>query len=311
MKKVWTYLIQHLQSDFNFVQYGTVSLFLAIALYINYQIDFLDSIVNVQSNVVKPFSYLVIFSVGYYFTLFTYSMFTKQWDFWQVKQFWIKSILALIALSIDCSAPFIRTAINILASPSLQFWLYKISLNLMSFLTVMTPLLIYYFLSDRNEKHVYGLSSRRFDTRPYFIMLLIMLPVIIAASFHSSFLNQYPMYKSSSAHEYLNVSEWVTVLSYEAAYGLDFVNVEFLFRGFMVIGMMNILGRKGVLAMVVIYCFLHLGKPVGEAISSIFGGYILGVIAYETKSIWGGIIVHVGIAWMMELVAFAGHILRD
>jgi hypothetical protein len=37
----------------------------------------------------------------------------------------------------------------------------------------------------------------------------------------------------------------------------------------------------------------------------VIGGYILGVVAYETKSIWGGVIVHLGIAWMMEVVAFA------
>jgi hypothetical protein len=41
-----------------------------------------------------------------------------------------------------------------------------------------------------------------------------------------------------------------------------------------------------------------------KAISFVFGGYLLGVIAYETKSIWGGIIVHVGIAWMMEAIGF-------
>ncbi|HPH46725.1 MAG TPA: CPBP family intramembrane metalloprotease, partial [Chryseolinea sp.] len=163
----------------------------------------------------------------------------------------------------------------------------------------MLPLLVYYFLNDRNEKHVYGLNAKQFDTKPYFIMLLIMMPLIIGASFHVSFQNQYPMYKSSSAHVFLNVPEWVTMLCYEFAYGFDFISVEFLFRGFMVIGMMNILGRKAVMAMAVTYCFLHLGKPVGEAMSSIFGGYILGVIAYETKSVWGGIIVHVGIAWMM------------
>ena len=69
-------------------------------------------------------------------------------------------------------------------------------------------------------------------------------------------------------------------------------------------GLAQILGRHAVLPMAVIYCFLHTGKPPGEAISSIFGGYILGVIAYETKSIWGGIIVHVGIAWMMEVIGF-------
>jgi hypothetical protein len=311
MKKVWNYLTQHLREDFHLLLYGTVFLFLAIAIYINYKIDFQDSVVNVQPDTRKPFYYLLLFSCGYYFTLLIYSAFTKQWDFWKLKRFWIKSILVLTLLSIDSSAPFLRTAINEFSNPKLQFWIYKVSLNLMSFFTVMSPLLIYYFLYDRKEKHVYGLSARQFDTKPYCIMLLIMLPIIIVASFHISFMNQYPMYKHTSAHEYLNVPEWVTALTYEAAYGSDFVNVEFLFRGFMVIGMMNILGRKAVLAMAVTYCFLHFGKPAGEAISSIFGGYILGVIAYETKSIWGGIIVHVGIAWMMELVAFAGQSMRD
>jgi hypothetical protein len=55
----------------------------------------------------------------------------------------------------------------------------------------------------------------------------------------------------------------------------------------------------------VLYCTLHFGKPMGEAVSSVFGGYILGVVAYETRSIWGGVIVHIGIAWMMEIIAFA------
>jgi hypothetical protein len=307
MKKIWSYLVHHLRSDFNFLQYGVTALFLVVAIYTNYKIDFVDSTVNKQSSAIKPLCYLVIFSGGYYFTLLIYSLFSKQWDFWKTKQFWIKSLLVLTALSIDTSAPFLRNIIDVFVNTQLQFWIYKIGLNLMSFIVVMLPLLIYYFFQDRKEGHLYGLSARQFDTRPYFIMLVIMLPVIIAASFNASFMNQYPMYKNSSADEYLNIPEWVTVLGYEIAYGLDFMNVEFLFRGFMVIGMTSILGRKAVLAMAVTYCFLHFGKPAGEAISSIFGGYILGVIAYETKSIWGGIIVHVGIAWMMELVAFTAH----
>jgi hypothetical protein len=61
--------------------------------------------------------------------------------------------------------------------------------------------------------------------------------------------------------------------------------------------------------MISVYCFLHFGKPMGEAISSIFGGYILGVIAYNTKSISGGIIVHMGVAWMMDFFAYLQHIL--
>jgi hypothetical protein len=117
-------------------------------------------------------------------------------------------------------------------------------------------------------------------------MILIMLPILTAASFHSSFLKTYPLYKSTSVHTFFGVGEWIPVLGYELAYGFDFITVELLFRGFMVIGMINILGRNSILPMAVTYCFLHFGKPPGEAISSVFGGFILGVIAYETKSVW-------------------------
>ncbi len=36
-----------------------------------------------------------------------------------------------------------------------------------------------------------------------------------------------------------------------------------------------------------LYVALHYGKPAGETISSFFGGYILGVLAYQSKNIWG------------------------
>jgi len=91
---------------------------------------------------------------------------------------------------------------------------------------------------------------------------------------------------------------------FELLYGADFLNVELLFRGFFVVGMAQILGKHAVMPMVIIYCFLHFGKPAGEAISSIFGGYILGIIALNTRSVWGGIIIHVGVAWMMEAAAY-------
>jgi membrane protease YdiL (CAAX protease family) len=118
------------------------------------------------------------------------------------------------------------------------------------------------------------------------------------------------MYKSNNAYLLLNVPEWVTALTYEIAYGLDFITVELLFRGFLVIGMIKILGRNAIVPMAVIYCMLHFGKPMGEAISSIFGGYILGVVAYETRSVWGGIIVHMGIAWLMEIIAYGQKLLH-
>jgi hypothetical protein len=90
---------------------------------------------------------------------------------------------------------------------------------------------------------------------------------------------------------------------YEFIYGFDFIFVELVFRGALVIGMASILGKDAILPMVSVYCFLHFGKPAGEAISSIFGGYILGVIAYYSRSIVGGCIIHIGVAFSMEIVA--------
>ena len=71
----------------------------------------------------------------------------------------------------------------------------------------------------------------------------------------------------------------------------------------LVLGMVKFLGKGSVYPMVAAYCFYHFGKPWGEAASSIIGGYILGVISLYTKTIFGGLMIHVGIAWMMEIVA--------
>jgi membrane protease YdiL (CAAX protease family) len=52
------------------------------------------------------------------------------------------------------------------------------------------------------------------------------------------------------------------------------------------------------------YAVLHFGKPMGETISSFFGGYILGVLALYTRNIWGGVFIHVLLAFGMEVFAY-------
>ena len=55
--------------------------------------------------------------------------------------------------------------------------------------------------------------------------------------------------------------------------------------------------------MTAVYVFIHFGKPLGETIGSALGGYILGVIALYSRNIWGGIFIHMGIAFLMEMTA--------
>jgi hypothetical protein len=304
MKKIWRYLQEHARQDFHLYQYITVGCFIAVCLTINYSLNLENAILDKQKGVLKVLGFFITYATAYYFALSTYSLFRNDTSFWKNSTFWIKSVLVLAVLSVDVSMPYVRELIAYIFHADMRYWVYKVANNVLSQFIILIPLLIYYFKNDRAQRHIYGLRPERFDVKPYFLMLAIMVPLITLASFEGSFGKQYPMYKSSIAHLHLDVPEWTTVMIYEVVYGLDFITVEFLFRGFMVIGMAHLLGRKCILPMITAYCFIHFGKPAGEAISSIFGGYVLGVIALETRSIWGGIIVHMGIAWMMELAAY-------
>jgi hypothetical protein len=301
MKKIWKFLRHHLEEDFSLRPYAFTGILLAVMLILNYSLDFEDNVLDARTGFTKFASYFLFYSIPYYVTVVvaTYRRSEKVFT----ASFVAASLFGLTVLSLDASLPFVHQLLAGVNS-KMYLWSYKVTVNVISVFTVMVPLFIFYQVAERHRNGFYGLTPHKFDASPYFQMLLIMVPVILAATLLPGFLRQYPMYKPSDAHLYLGVPEFATVLLYELAYGLDFVTVELLFRGFFVIGLMSYLGRRSILAMAVIYCMLHFGKPAGEAISSIFGGYLLGIIAFETRSIWGGIIVHVGIAWMMEVVSF-------
>ena len=309
MKKIWGYLKSHLIHDFDKREYLLTGTLLVAGLSLNYTFDFEDDILDEQTGLFKFFCYYLFYALPFYAVLSFQRNLER--NFWKDKMFWIKSQFGLVILALDGSVPYLNETISAYVPEDLQYWIYKVTVNGISFCTVFIPILVFYKIYDRDSGHAYGLSPKKFDVKPYFVMLLIMLPLLIGASFHKSFLRQYPMYNTSDGHLYLGVPEWVTVLGYELAYGFDFITLEFLFRGFMILALVPLVGRRAVLAMATIYCFLHFGKPAGEAISSIFGGYILGVIALETRSIWGGVIVHLGIAWLMEIIGFIQQIRHD
>ena len=101
---------------------------------------------------------------------------------------------------------------------------------------------------------------------------------------------------------------WPWKVGYELSYGLDFLSIELFFRGLLVIGLVRYAGEKAILPMAAFYCTIHFGKPLGECITSFSGGLALGVLAYRTRSILGGLIVHLGLAWMMEVGGWVGHL---
>jgi hypothetical protein len=170
-------------------------------------------------------------------------------------------------------------------------------------LTVMLVALFILWKIFDSDQPFYGTSVKDFRSAPYFIMLVLMLPLLCIAAFQPDFREMYPKFLHLTWFSEGKGSGWEKFL-YEISYGSDFLSIEFFFRGFLVLAFVKWAGKNAILPMAMFYCTIHFGKPLGECISSFFGGILLGVITYHTRTIWGGLIVHLGIAWMMEVAGY-------
>lgn len=302
MKKIWGLLITHVKADFHPGYYGAVFVFLVICITLNFTYDIEDSHIDTLDGISRFVSFFAAHALAWFVPVFLGLWFRRK-SFRLSREFWLRSIIALALLSLERS--------NLLLDPlvdrfdfAMQHYAHKVLNNFSGIVLVVLPLYLFFRWKDQRHTNFYGLTTLPFDVRPYFILLAIAIPMLAVASFNKGFQHQYPMYVETGAYIFLEINQWITVAVYEFAYAVNFVSIEFFYRGFLVLGMASVLGRSSVLPMACLYCFLHFGKPAPEAISSIFGGYLLGVISFETRSIWGGIIVHIGIAWSMELLAF-------
>jgi len=126
----------------------------------------------------------------------------------------------------------------------------------------------------------------------------IALPALVLVSFGSAFQHRYPFY-DLHPHEGL----WPYLWAWWALYALQFVALEFFFRGFVVHGLAPRFGYAAVFVMIVPYNMIHYGKPMPEALAAIVGGIVLGTLSLKTRSIWWGAALHISIAATMDLCA--------
>jgi hypothetical protein len=136
------------------------------------------------------------------------------------------------------------------------------------------------------------------------VLLLAVLPLVGLAATQHDFQQVYPKLHNLAFLDSVAHPAWPWKLLYELSYGLDFLDIELFFRGLLVIALLRFAGTDAILPMAAFYCTIHFGKPLAECISSFFGGLILGVLAARTRSIFGGLIVHLGLAWAMELAGW-------
>jgi len=132
----------------------------------------------------------------------------------------------------------------------------------------------------------------------YVGLFAVVFPVIYLVSWSPSFYSYYPLYTLAGR-------SWKDLLLWEGLYAGQFLALEFFFRGFLVGGLGRYIGILSVPVSVMPYMMLHFSKPWPEAYAAIVAGFVLGWLAWKTKSIWGGVFIHCAVAVSMDLLALS------
>ncbi|MFP4598428.1 MAG: type II CAAX prenyl endopeptidase Rce1 family protein [Persicimonas sp.] len=128
----------------------------------------------------------------------------------------------------------------------------------------------------------------------YVGLFAVVSPFVFAMALTDSFQRTYPFYKQAA-------DSWQEFLLWELTYALQFLSLEFFFRGFLVHGLKHRFGVYAVLLSTIPYTMIHFGKPMPETLGAIFAGIALGLLALFTRSIWLGVAIHVSVAVSMDV----------
>jgi membrane protease YdiL (CAAX protease family) len=130
----------------------------------------------------------------------------------------------------------------------------------------------------------------------YVLIYFAILPIVYLVSGTQSFQNTYPFYPHAGR-------SWYDFLVWEGLYALQFLSLEFFFRGFLIHGLKRRFGVYSILISVIPYCMIHFGKPLPETIGSIIAGLVLGLFSLLTGNIWLGVLIHISVAVTMDVFA--------
>jgi hypothetical protein len=301
MKEIFRYITDYI-SNINSKVFIACSLLTGLMIYLNFHNDIDIKIDDADSIALQFFyrylSFLIAFALPYFF----YFLLEGK------NYFKSPLILLLIFLSpaIFSCKMVMNTDLHLSNDNNWDYYWNRVTYWPVR-LIVMSLMLFIIWKLFYSKESFFGLTIRRFNWKPYLIMLLIMVPLIAAASTQPDFLSMYP--KLTDVEPVLSgvKNKWFYHLLHELSYGSDFISVELFFRGFLILAFIKVAGKDAILPMACFYCTIHFGKPLGECISSYFGGITLGIVVYNTRSIVGGLMVHLGIAWLMELGGYIGN----
>jgi hypothetical protein len=299
-------LKQHFKDEFDWLSVVAVLLFTSVFVFLQYQFQLISTPIKTFPTHVRIPLYFLLYAV-----IFGSACAILYWrkqipNVFRNPQFWLIAFILVLTVSFDQSY-FLLTLVRNFPFESLAVKEAVVSLGtyLVSFISVFVPAgILYAYIKPES---FFGLSfNRNTRIRPYWALLFVALLLVAIATTSAGVSSYYPVVKRSGLYHNgaeLGLPDWLSVTLFEITYASNFITVELLFRGLFVFCLGKFMGKQAILPMAACYMVFHFGKPLIETISSFFGGYLLGVFAFYTRNTWGGIILHIGTALFMELMA--------
>jgi hypothetical protein len=277
-----------------------------IFIFLNYHYNFERGILARQSSFAGKFiGYYLLYFIPFAAAYLLQKIIPGNKFTYKSKRFLLLLVLAPAVFAFRVSYMGHESLVNLFwQGDDALFWYDCINWILRALLTVFMIYCIW-MAFDKSNSNFYGIAATG-NLKPYFIMVLCMVPLLALAATQKDFLAVYPRVQAIQSLSLNNKP--LHYIIYELSYGFDFISIEFFFRGFLILAFSRFAGTQAILPAACFYCTIHFGKPAGEAVSSFFGGTLLGIISYHSKSIWGGLAVHLGIAWLMEVAGLIGHL---
>ena len=164
----------------------------------------------------------------------------------------------------------------------------------------------------RESLRSYGLglpqgSRLRLSVFSAVFLFAVSLPAFLVATGDEGMKATYPIYRGT-------LDGW-DFATYELGYLLFFVAIEFVFRGYLLLGLFSVRDREAlpeatgergpllfgyyaILISMLSYTAWHLGKPTPELWGTLVWGPVAGAIVLLTRSIWPVVAVH----WALNVV---------
>lgn len=177
-------------------------------------------------------------------------------------------------------------------------------------LVVIPCCIIKFYFKERLSDYGLGFSIRRvkLGRLALFVTLIVCMPIFYFGTFDAGMQAEYPLFRNTIT----TVGQFII---YELVYFLFFVNIEFIFRGYLLFGLFGFSSSAGdnvakpndkksqyfgvyaILIQMLAYTMWHISKPMPEYMGTIFWGVAMAAIALKIRSIWPIVVVH----WLLNV----------